>query len=466
MIKDELIIVGSRYGDLADVLNPLYETEEPIEPDHIKEVIGSDVVCLQPVCNHEDPYAVGVFLNEEKRLGFVWKEHSYPLHEWMVSQHIRLYKALIKRINTHYGFMVADIELPFKLTDSVRKNSEVEPDWAATIPVTMTSDTQQGLSLGVALICDELTEAKEWSESLRKRFENLQRYLPSDLSAHHIKESLELYEQMKHSPIKEVRKSCDDILEAFVHRGSAKQMKWWAHKWLPSFFHETAKNDLLGLFETANYSLERVENLLKSAPANLFYLYKFDRVRFATHLYYAALPQDIYNRLLTLLAVREAMLAKMKKRSDACLATFDDLPASRQEIIRRIETLTDKGDWMEPATADGIKAMMRTALGVGSQPLTSEEKRLSKILWELFESGQGDRVRITFQNLIGYWAFYQYLPSNKKSAALNKMFFGLKATVYQNIDKGKPGSKDMPPRFREIVSLLDRCRPQYSEKTT
>ena len=71
MIKDELIIVGSRYGDLADVLNPLYETEEPIEPDHIKEVIGSDVVCLQPVCNHEDPYAVGVFLNEEKRLGFV-----------------------------------------------------------------------------------------------------------------------------------------------------------------------------------------------------------------------------------------------------------------------------------------------------------------------------------------------------------------------------------------------------------
>jgi len=56
-----------------------------------------------------------------------------------------------------------------------------------------------------------------------------------------------------------------------------------------------------------------VEALLNQAPAGLFYLYKFNRERFAFHLYYAALPQEIYNRLLTLLAVREAMLEKKGK---------------------------------------------------------------------------------------------------------------------------------------------------------
>ena len=30
---DELIIVGSRYGDLADILEPYYEKAQPIAPE-------------------------------------------------------------------------------------------------------------------------------------------------------------------------------------------------------------------------------------------------------------------------------------------------------------------------------------------------------------------------------------------------------------------------------------------------
>ena len=51
LITEELVIVGSRYGALTDVLKPYYENGEPIEPEDIKKVLGSDVVYMQPVSN-------------------------------------------------------------------------------------------------------------------------------------------------------------------------------------------------------------------------------------------------------------------------------------------------------------------------------------------------------------------------------------------------------------------------------
>lgn len=71
---------------------------------------------------------------------------------------------------------------------------------------------------------------------------------------------------------------------------------------------------MFGVFEAANYTLERVEELLNRAPDNLFYSYKFDRVVFAFRLYYASLPEELYDRLLMLLAVREVMLEKEKEK--------------------------------------------------------------------------------------------------------------------------------------------------------
>ena len=40
-ISDELIIVGSRYGVLSDVLSPLYEKGDPIEQEKIKVTSGT-----------------------------------------------------------------------------------------------------------------------------------------------------------------------------------------------------------------------------------------------------------------------------------------------------------------------------------------------------------------------------------------------------------------------------------------
>ena len=315
-ITQEIVIVGSRYGDFNDVLKPYYEKGEPIEQKDIKKLLGSDMVYLQPVSNNDDPYAVGVFIAMKKRLGFVWKDQSPSLREQMAANNKKLYKAHIKRINTRYGLMMAEATLPGRLPANDCRGINIDEDWAKNIPETVISITEQSLSLGFAMLCDELPEMNQWNDTLENRFTNLKQDLPADLSGHHIEESRELYDKMKMSAIKEVRESCDDMLHAYVSRGSEDNMKQWAYKWLPQFFREFAESGLLGLFEAANYTLERVEALLDQAPSGLFFLYKFNRLRFAFHLYYAALPQEIYNRLLTLLAVREAMLEKKEKNGN------------------------------------------------------------------------------------------------------------------------------------------------------
>ena len=197
LITEELVIVGSRYGALTDVLKPYYENGEPIEPENIKKVLGSDVVYVQPVSNPHDPHAVGVFLNTEKRLGFIWKDQSCPLRKGMLNHNKKYIKARIKRINTKHGLMIAETELPFELEENVSRCMDLDEDWAVNIPETVPSITEQSLSLGFALLCDELPEAEEWNNTLNKRFENLKRDLPADLSAHHVKESHELYEKMR-----------------------------------------------------------------------------------------------------------------------------------------------------------------------------------------------------------------------------------------------------------------------------
>jgi hypothetical protein len=80
-------------------------------------------------------------------------------------------------------------------------------------------------------------------------------------------------------------------------------------QWWPTFLSKVAASDLVAAYES-KYSLEQIENLLNDAPAYLFHIYKNKHALFAVQLYFASLPQTVYHRLLTLLAVREAMLAK------------------------------------------------------------------------------------------------------------------------------------------------------------
>lgn len=307
---DELVIVGSRYSkDLKDRLLPIYEKGEPMSAEELGRLLGGTTLVVRPVDdNYFDYYAVGVRTEENLFLGFVWMYQSYALREWMEEQGLKCIKARIKRVNTRYGLIFAEVE-GLKLRCQVRNSYDIDRNWASGLPRVLAYNNGMSLDVAMFLLHEALTENMDYKQ-LSGRFDNLLADLPTDLSAHYYRECVEMYQMMGLSPSEKVRELRDTLLHTFVNRGSTEKMEWWVKECLPRFIRLAEDNDLLGLYEAANFTLERVEALLASAPNNLFYLYKYNRVHFAKQLYYSALPDAVYNQLLTLLAVRELMLEK------------------------------------------------------------------------------------------------------------------------------------------------------------
>lgn len=322
-ISEEIVIVGSRYGDLADVVIPLFEKAEPIEGENIFDVLGGVEVYLSPCPNKVDCYAVGVYTLSQRLLGFVWMYQSPGVSEWISLRDKRFVKARITRIISRFGIMIAQLEEPMHQDLYRRVNDSLDMQWANDLPDYYAAIKERSLSLGIDLLREALEDAAEWSPLLQMRIDNVLQIMPLDLSADNYQQNKDLYVMMSQSPIKEVRQHGEMILSALVSRGSEARMTWWAEQWLPESLRLEGK-DLLGVFAAAGYTLERIEKLLSRAPANLFYLYKADRKRFAYNLYYAALPHTLYIRLMTLLAVREVMLEKDGKVDSGQTITHEE----------------------------------------------------------------------------------------------------------------------------------------------
>ena len=344
MNMNEIIIVGSRYGELASVVKPLYAMMTPVAQTEIKEKLGGDVVYLSPTDNQFDDDAVGVFTVSQQLLGYVWMYQSYGLKQMLRNSGKRYVKAQISRMNTTFGLLMATSDGSWTLDANVQDNTIDAPTWAIDLPEVLTSMTSQSLTLGLDLLSDELRESAAWSDRLRQRIDNVLRHLPLDLSASHCQECMEVYRQMKQSTIAEVRSHSELLLQTLVSRGSQQQMEWWTEHWLTDFFASAASGDLLRLYEADGWTLERVEELLRKAPERLFQLYLVNKYRFATSLYYSRLSQRTYDRLLTLLAVREAMLAKQEtdtteKREPEAEEMFSD----DERIIKAVNILKVEG---------------------------------------------------------------------------------------------------------------------------
>lgn len=144
------------------------------------------------------------------------------------------------------------------------------------------------------------------------------------------------------------------------------------------------------------------------------------------------------------------------------------LKAERQTIVDRLMELADKGDWADGITASDIKKMLKNVLGLGEAPLTDDNLSMSVTLWNMLEHGRGgDRVRITWQNLVGYLDD-KGLFKKKSSPKLNRDFFEDK-NGYDNINKGRPNSisweTNMPQDFQDVLPLLDTFVSQvYNSK--
>lgn len=134
---------------------------------------------------------------------------------------------------------------------------------------------------------------------------------------------------------------------------------------------------------------------------------------------------------------------------------------SRQKILDQLLAWADRGDWAEDHTGEDVKAMLKTILGQGETALGGEA-RLSAMLWRLLENGRGDRVKVVWQNIVGYLDDRRLLKL-KGSPALNKDFFGTEEN-YSNIDKGRPSRDNMSAGFRDILPLLDAYVPKVDKK--
>lgn len=144
-------------------------------------------------------------------------------------------------------------------------------------------------------------------------------------------------------------------------------------------------------------------------------------------------------------------------------AVKNTLTSNRQSIYNQLLALVDKGDWKCDEIGDGVKQMLRTILGLGETLLSSKEAELSEKLWNLLESGRGERLRVTWQNMIGYYDD-RHLLKQKSAPTLNTDFFGDKEGS-DNINKGRPSRDNMSSGFREVLPLLDAYVPKSDKKT-
>lgn len=135
------------------------------------------------------------------------------------------------------------------------------------------------------------------------------------------------------------------------------------------------------------------------------------------------------------------------------------IPASRSAIIDQLLALADKGEWANGHTADDVKTMLKKILGDDGISLVGKEAELSERLWRLLERGRGDRVKIVWQNLLGYFIDRRLLSQTVGAPALNKMFFG-DDNGYTNIDKGRPSKGLLTSDFKSLLPLLDAYLPK------
>ena len=313
--SEEIVIVGSKYGELADVVNPLYEKGEPIEKKDIARLLGSETVYLRPKRNEYDKYAVGVYTENSNLLGYVWTWQSYAVREWLKEKKMDYVPVNINRINSRTELMMATSSMPMKLGKANRSEG-IDMSWASDLPEELTCINEEAQELGLSLLKAELAEAKGWNDRLKLKINNVLYYLRSNRSRQSYDNCIDIHNMMMMSPDKEVREQGEWFLKKLVNKGSKEQVEWWVNEWLPEFMKTSCGEETLELYKASGYTLEKVEDLLKDAPYHLFQMYNVNKYRFANQLYYSALPQKIYYRLLTLLTLWEAMGGDIRCKMD------------------------------------------------------------------------------------------------------------------------------------------------------
>ncbi len=315
-LSEALVGVGYRHGVCADEFISAF-AGVPMKEKELMDLLNGGLVILSPEPNRHDKHAVGVYDLNMRLIAHLWSVQAPAMRVKMKDLGVKYLRARIERLDTAADVIFIRPLQPLHLDIKAPEGEDIDSMWAADIPDVLQSKESENLKVGMALLRDDLESAEKWDCQLQHRIDGILSNLPADLSAMQFTEGVELYNTMVTSKIREVRMMSDMVLRKFVNRGSKKQMQWWNETWLPSFYDWTSQGDLMAIYRAAGYTVERVKDILDDAPCKLFLLYQTSKFRFAKHLLYSYLPKDVYDRLLTLLAVWELMKKEQQVEESA-----------------------------------------------------------------------------------------------------------------------------------------------------
>ncbi len=306
-LADELAIVSCLRGEHADDLNALLKSGKPLIENDFIDALGTSTAFIVPTQNSLDDYAVEVFDSNQRQIGFVWMCQAFAIRQWMAVQRVNCVR--IRLVSAYKGTYIikAVPEIHMDLTDIVRKNRYMNVNWAVNLPQVLANKEEVRLALCIDLLKSDLMDGCGWNEEIEQLINNLLKLLPTDLSGGRYVENIELFMLMKNSTVEVIRELSSTVLLAFVKRCSDTQIRWWTEEYWPGYIDKVVAGGIPTLFKIRGFTLYEVERLLNDRSDSLFSLYRKDKMFFAKRMYYLALPQEEYNRLLTLLAVWEWM---------------------------------------------------------------------------------------------------------------------------------------------------------------
>lgn len=237
--------------------------------------------------------------------------------------------------------------------------------------------------------------------------------------------------------------------ESVAHKRSAKRYPDEVILPVPDKDCQIAEKDVYKHYFCLRKVCDFVDGCLVVNPSkagHYFYAHRNDRKA----------KEQRTNFLKYMMKIRLAQ-EEMKALRDRRGVRLAALPESRKDILNSLAELVGYGEWVAPASDEKILYMLHNALGVGMYELTGEDAEMSKTLWSMLEAT--GKLRVVWQNLIGYFAEKRFFSPSLGSPALNEMFFGNRE-LYQNIDKGRPSYGRKSKKWAQVLPLLDRFVPK------
>lgn len=138
--------------------------------------------------------------------------------------------------------------------------------------------------------------------------------------------------------------------------------------------------------------------------------------------------------------------------------TIAKLSDDDQRLLSRLLAYVRHGDWLHPATAEGIKLWLRTLFGDAPELLMAEDRTMTRRFRDFFKGGRGgrnsDRADVSMANILGYLMRHHLLAGSVSN--VSKDFFGSANEQTNNINKGR--DENASQGFIELQPFMDRYR--------